>query len=193
EEASGGPGGARRTAGADPQRRRHPRPGGGGGGGGGAAQHRDRDRQPRVDAADGGARARRGDDALADGAGADRARLRGGGGGAGWRAAPGGAAAPGRDVPQRRRAGAEGISRRVAAELLRQLGEEGLLGPPMPEYPDVTVYLEALAPRILGQPLEGVRVRGPSLVRTADPPLRSAFGKRVVGLRRVGVGLWAGL
>ncbi len=56
----------------------------------------------------------------------------------------------------------------------------------MPEYPDVTVYLEALAPRILGQPLEGVRVRGPSLVRTADPPLRAAAGKRVTALRRQG-------
>ena len=42
----------------------------------------------------------------------------------------------------------------------------------MPEYPDVTVYLEALVPRVLGQPLEGIRVRGPALVRTADPPLR---------------------
>jgi formamidopyrimidine-DNA glycosylase len=56
----------------------------------------------------------------------------------------------------------------------------------MPEYPDVTVYLEALAPRVLGQPLEGIRVRGPSLVRTADPPLRSAFDKRVLALRRLG-------
>ena len=56
----------------------------------------------------------------------------------------------------------------------------------MPELPDVTVYLEALAPRILGQPLEGVRVRGPSLVRTADPPLREAIGKRVTALRRQG-------
>ena len=56
----------------------------------------------------------------------------------------------------------------------------------MPEYPDVTVYLEALAPRVLGQPLEGVRVRGPSLVRTADPPLREATGKRVTVLRRQG-------
>ncbi|MGZ6029107.1 MAG: Fpg/Nei family DNA glycosylase [Myxococcaceae bacterium] len=56
----------------------------------------------------------------------------------------------------------------------------------MPEYPDVTVYLEALAPRILGQPLEGVRVRGPSLVRTAEPPLREATGKRVTALRRQG-------
>ena len=56
----------------------------------------------------------------------------------------------------------------------------------MPEYPDVTVYLEALAPRVLGQTLEGVRVRGPALVRTADPPLREATGKRVTALRRQG-------
>ena len=56
----------------------------------------------------------------------------------------------------------------------------------MPESPDVTVYLEALAPRVLGQPLEGVRVRGPALVRTAEPPLREAFGKRVTALRRQG-------
>jgi formamidopyrimidine-DNA glycosylase len=56
----------------------------------------------------------------------------------------------------------------------------------MPEYPDVTVYLEALAPRVLGQPLEGVRVRGPSLIHTAEPPLKAAFGKRVTALRRLG-------
>ncbi|HVP61479.1 MAG TPA: DNA-formamidopyrimidine glycosylase family protein [Myxococcaceae bacterium] len=56
----------------------------------------------------------------------------------------------------------------------------------MPEYPDVTVYLEALVPRVLGQPLEGVRVRGPALLRTADPPLREATGKRVTALRRQG-------
>ena len=56
----------------------------------------------------------------------------------------------------------------------------------MPEYPDVTVYLEALAPRVLGQPLEGVRVRGPALVRSADPPLRAAADKRVTALRRQG-------
>jgi formamidopyrimidine-DNA glycosylase len=56
----------------------------------------------------------------------------------------------------------------------------------MPEYPDVTVYLEALAPRVLGQPLEATRVRGPALVRTAEPPLREATGKRVTALRRQG-------
>jgi formamidopyrimidine-DNA glycosylase len=63
----------------------------------------------------------------------------------------------------------------------------------MPEYPDVTVYLEALVPRVLGQPLEGVRVRGPALVRTADPPLRAATGKRVTALRRQGKRLVFGL
>jgi len=56
----------------------------------------------------------------------------------------------------------------------------------VPEYPDVTVYLEALAPRVLGQPLEAIRVRGPALVRTVEPPLREATGKRVTALRRQG-------
>jgi formamidopyrimidine-DNA glycosylase len=56
----------------------------------------------------------------------------------------------------------------------------------MPEYPDLTLYLRALAPRVVGQPLEGVRVRGPALVRTAEPPLAEAAGKQVLGLRRLG-------
>jgi formamidopyrimidine-DNA glycosylase len=56
----------------------------------------------------------------------------------------------------------------------------------MPEYPDLTVYLRALAPRVLGQPLQAIRVRGPALVRTAEPKLAEASGKRVVALRRLG-------
>ncbi len=56
----------------------------------------------------------------------------------------------------------------------------------MPEYPDLTVYLRALAPRVVGQPLEAIRVRGPSLLRTADPPLAQALAKRVLFLRRLG-------
>jgi len=56
----------------------------------------------------------------------------------------------------------------------------------VPEYPDLTVYLRALEPRVVGQILEHIRVRGPALLRTAQPPLREAAGKRVVGLRRVG-------
>ena len=56
----------------------------------------------------------------------------------------------------------------------------------MPELPDITIYLEALAPRIVGQPLERARIVSPSLLRTVDPPLRAAEGRTVVGLRRLG-------
>jgi len=56
----------------------------------------------------------------------------------------------------------------------------------MPELPDITMYLEALAPRIVGQPLERAKVVSPSLLRTVDPPLSGAEGRKVVGLRRIG-------
>ncbi len=56
----------------------------------------------------------------------------------------------------------------------------------MPELPDIVVYLEALAPRVLGQPLERVRLASPFLLRSVAPPLSAAFGRRVVGLRRLG-------
>jgi len=56
----------------------------------------------------------------------------------------------------------------------------------MPELPDVEVYLAALAPRVVGQPLEAVRLASPFLLRTVEPPLASLEGRRVEGLRRVG-------
>ncbi len=56
----------------------------------------------------------------------------------------------------------------------------------MPELPDIVIYIEALEKRILGQVLEGVRLVSPFLLRTIDPPLASAVGKRVRELRRVG-------
>src|SRR5256885_7332657 len=56
----------------------------------------------------------------------------------------------------------------------------------MPELPDITIYLEALAPRIVGQPLERARIVSPSVLRTVDPPLSAAEGRKVVGLRRLG-------
>jgi formamidopyrimidine-DNA glycosylase len=56
----------------------------------------------------------------------------------------------------------------------------------MPELPDITMYLEALAPRIVGQPLERARIVSPSLLRTVDPPLTAAEGRTVVALRRIG-------
>jgi formamidopyrimidine-DNA glycosylase len=56
----------------------------------------------------------------------------------------------------------------------------------VPEYPDVTVYIECLKPRVLGQPLERVRIASPFVLRTATPPIREADAKRVTGLRRIG-------
>jgi len=56
----------------------------------------------------------------------------------------------------------------------------------VPELPDLTVYLEALEPRIGGQPLEGVRLASISLLRSVEPPLDAFRGKRVTALRRLG-------
>lgn len=56
----------------------------------------------------------------------------------------------------------------------------------MPELPDVTVYVEALAARVQGQELTAVRVASPFVVRTFDPPLGAAAGKRVLAVRRLG-------
>jgi formamidopyrimidine-DNA glycosylase len=56
----------------------------------------------------------------------------------------------------------------------------------MPELPDIVVYIEALEKRVAGHVLESADVRGPFLLRTADPPLEVVHGHRVVGLKRVG-------
>ncbi len=56
----------------------------------------------------------------------------------------------------------------------------------MPEYPDITVYLEALEQRILGQSLEQIRFNSPFLLRSLEPPVATAVGKKVVALRRIG-------
>jgi formamidopyrimidine-DNA glycosylase len=56
----------------------------------------------------------------------------------------------------------------------------------MPELPDVVVYIERLRAALTGAKLEGVRIRSPSLLRTAEPPLASAFGRTVIGFERLG-------
>ena len=56
----------------------------------------------------------------------------------------------------------------------------------MPELPEITAYIEGLERTILDETLEKVRVRSPSLLRTWDPPLSAAVGRRVIGLRRIG-------
>src|SRR3712207_4182286 len=63
----------------------------------------------------------------------------------------------------------------------------------MPELPDITVYLERLAPRVLGQPVERVDVRNVFVLRTADPPIGSVEGRRVTGLRPLGKRIVFGL
>jgi formamidopyrimidine-DNA glycosylase len=63
----------------------------------------------------------------------------------------------------------------------------------VPELPDIVVYIEALEKRILGETLECIRLVSPFLLRTADPPLASAEGKRVRELRRIGKRIAIGL
>ncbi|HEX5208979.1 MAG TPA: DNA-formamidopyrimidine glycosylase family protein [Steroidobacteraceae bacterium] len=63
----------------------------------------------------------------------------------------------------------------------------------MPELPDVAVYREALEQRIVGQPLEKVLIRSPFLLRTVDPPISSAQGRRATEVRRIGKRLAIGI
>ena len=63
----------------------------------------------------------------------------------------------------------------------------------MPELPDITVYIEALERRILGQTLLKVRLNSPFLLRTYEPPLSAAEGKRVGQLKRIGKRIAIGL
>lgn len=56
----------------------------------------------------------------------------------------------------------------------------------MPELPDITVYIEALESRIVGETLVLTRIPKPFLLRSVDPPISAAQGKRVIGVRRMG-------
>jgi len=63
----------------------------------------------------------------------------------------------------------------------------------MPELPDITAYLTALEPRVVGKTLESVRVASPFLLRTVEPPVTSAHGRSVCELRRIGKRIAFGL
>jgi formamidopyrimidine-DNA glycosylase len=63
----------------------------------------------------------------------------------------------------------------------------------MPELPDLTVYLEALERRIVGQPLERVLIPSPFLLRTAVPPIDEARSRCVREVRRIGKRIAIGL
>ncbi len=56
----------------------------------------------------------------------------------------------------------------------------------MPELPDVTVYVEALRERIVGQSLTRLRLASPFILRTVEPGISEFEGKDVLDVRRVG-------
>jgi formamidopyrimidine-DNA glycosylase len=63
----------------------------------------------------------------------------------------------------------------------------------MPELPDITVYIDALKVRLLEQRLERCSIVSPFLLRTAQPPIETVQGRRVVNLRRIGKRIAIGL
>ena len=56
----------------------------------------------------------------------------------------------------------------------------------MPELPDILLYLSALETRIVGQPLERVRIASPFLLRSVDPPVQALEGQIIRRLERIG-------
>lgn len=56
----------------------------------------------------------------------------------------------------------------------------------MPELPDITVYVEALERRLRDRPIARIRLASPFVVRSVDPPIRTAEGRRVLAVRRLG-------
>jgi formamidopyrimidine-DNA glycosylase len=56
----------------------------------------------------------------------------------------------------------------------------------MPELPDISAYLCALEPRIIGQPIEKIRIANPFLLRSVEPKPEALEGRPVRELRRIG-------
>lgn len=56
----------------------------------------------------------------------------------------------------------------------------------MPEYPDITVYVERLRHFLMDERLEAVRIANPFLLRTADPAIGSIVGSNLREVSRIG-------
>jgi formamidopyrimidine-DNA glycosylase len=56
----------------------------------------------------------------------------------------------------------------------------------VPELPDVTVYIDALRSRILGQEIRGACALNPFVLRTVAPPLSAVVARRVQSVSRLG-------
>jgi formamidopyrimidine-DNA glycosylase len=63
----------------------------------------------------------------------------------------------------------------------------------MPELPDVELYVHALGTRVIGQPLERLRLGNPFIVRTSEPTPDALAGKTVREIRRMGKRIVVGL
>lgn len=56
----------------------------------------------------------------------------------------------------------------------------------MPELPDILLYVHALQQRLLGERIESISVRSPSLLRTYSPKLESVEHQRIESISRNG-------
>ena len=56
----------------------------------------------------------------------------------------------------------------------------------MPEYPDITVYIERLKDLALGHTIQNIRLVNPFFLRTFDPSVSSVFGLKVLNISRMG-------
>ncbi len=56
----------------------------------------------------------------------------------------------------------------------------------MPELPDLTVYIEALERRIVGQPIQAIRLASPFVLRSVEPRPADVVGKKVLRIERLG-------
>jgi formamidopyrimidine-DNA glycosylase len=56
----------------------------------------------------------------------------------------------------------------------------------MPELPDVTIYCEALAARVVGDPITQVTLASPFVLRTVTPPVEALVGRPVERVERLG-------
>jgi formamidopyrimidine-DNA glycosylase len=57
---------------------------------------------------------------------------------------------------------------------------------PVPELPDIELYLHALRPRVLGHVVRAVRIGSPFLVRTTAPAPEALVGRTLTDVRRLG-------
>jgi formamidopyrimidine-DNA glycosylase len=63
----------------------------------------------------------------------------------------------------------------------------------MPELPDIVAYIDALEPRVLHQPIQDIHISSPFLLRSVEPPISEAIGKKVISIRRLGKRIVFGL